>query len=248
MADLDTTPTTSEDKPDDRDASADDRDLTSTSHDRTADERDALAARRDARAEARDSSAGRLDVDAATDRNAARRDRRSAKGDRAHAAHDREAAFTDRSLSGAERAALLLDELTGCYRRAAGFLELEREIVKAERTERPFTLVFVDVDGLKAVNDTLGHDAGDACLRAVVRALRSVVREYDVIVRYGGDEFICGLAEVNAADAVARFDRANAALREADHASVSVGVVERWHGEGLASLIGRADAAMYDSR
>lgn len=180
--------------PDDRRASGDARDQTSASNDRTAEERDDLAAERDVRAENRDNASGRLDIAAATDRNAARRDRNSARGDRTHAADDRLAAHTDRSLSSQERAALLLDELTGSYRRAAGFLELEREILKAERTERPFTMAFIDVDGLKAVNDTLGHEAGDELLLAVARSLRAVVRDYDVIVRYGGDEFICGMA------------------------------------------------------
>lgn len=234
--------------PDDRDASAADRDQTSTSHDATADQRDELAAARDARADARDSSSERLDVEAAADRNAARRDRNSALGDRTHAAHDRQAAVTDRELSRKERAGLLLDELTGSYRRAAGFLELEREVLKAERTERPFTLAFVDVDGLKAVNDAHGHEAGDALLVTVVRALRAVVREYDVVVRYGGDEFICGMAELLPDDALARLERANTILREGGHTTVSLGVVQRDRGEGLASLIGRADAEMYERR
>ncbi|MCW2750171.1 MAG: diguanylate cyclase with sensor [Aeromicrobium sp.] len=248
MADPDMASPQSDNASDDRDASAEARDRTSTSHDNTADERDGLAALRDTRADARDSASGHVDVDAATDRDAARRDRNSAKADRDHASHDRQAAFTDRSLSSQERAVLLLDELTGSYRRAAGFLELEREIVIAERTEQRFTLAFIDVDGLKSVNDTLGHDAGDDLLRTVVRSVRDVVRDYDVIVRYGGDEFICGMADVATSEVIARFDKANLALRAADHSSVSVGVVERKRGEGLASLIDRADTAMYEGR
>ncbi|RYY44224.1 MAG: GGDEF domain-containing protein [Actinomycetales bacterium] len=143
---------------------------------------------------------------------------------------------------------MLLDELTGCYLRAAGFLELEREIIKAERVEQPFTMVFVDVDGLKRINDTQGHEAGDALLRAVVDSVRQVVREYDVVVRYGGDEFLCGMADCDSSEVSVRFERANAALRRADHASVSFGIVERTKGETLASLISRADQAMYDAR
>jgi diguanylate cyclase (GGDEF)-like protein len=191
---------------------------------------------------------GRVDVDAAADRIAARRDRMSAKGDRSHAGDDRQAALTDRLVSAEERAKLLRDELTGSYYRAAGFLELEREIIEAERTERSFVLTFIDVDGLKTVNDISGHAAGDDLLREVVRCIRGVVREYDVIVRYGGDEFICGMADVHIADVVGRFDRANAALRETNSASITIGVAERQKGEGLADLARRADAAMYKNR
>lgn len=234
--------------PDDRDASAEARDQTATSHDTTADERDALAAQRDARADARDLSAGRIDLDAASDRNAALRDRLAARGDRIHAADDRKAAATDRILAARERAAWLHDELTGSYVRAAGLVELEREIIQAERTEHSYVLAFIDVDGLKTVNDTFGHDAGDDHLRAVARCIRDVVRDYDVVVRYGGDEFICGLADAHVADVVERFDRMNATLNEANHASVSVGVAERQQGEDLADLISRADADMYESR
>ena len=230
-----------------RDASANDRDRISSSLDETASKRDELAGRRDARAEARDGAAGKVDTHAVRDRDAAMRDRLSAKGDRNHAEGDRGAAWNDRDLSAKERALMLQDSLTGSYRRAAGFLELEREIVKAERTEHSFVLSFIDVDGLKVVNDTQGHSAGDDLLRHVVRNVRQVVRDYDVIVRYGGDEFICGMADVTVADVRERLGRANHALHN-ENASVSVGVVLRMRGEGLAALIARADSAMYKGR
>jgi diguanylate cyclase (GGDEF)-like protein len=81
-----------------------------------------------------------------------------------------------------------------------------------------------------------------------VQAVRDVVRDYDVIVRYGGDEFICGMADVVTGDVAARFEQANQSLRNVYAATVSVGVVERQRGEGLGGLIQRADAAMYESR
>ena len=233
---------------DDRDASAAARDVTSSSHDATANERDDLATQRDARADARDVANGRIDLDAASDRNAARRDRLSAQADRLHAAHDRKAAEVDRLLAAEERSEWLRDELTGSYRRAPGLVELEREIIRAERTERSYVLAFIDVDGLKAVNDMFGHDAGDEHLREVVRCIRRVVRDYDVVLRYGGDEFICGMADTHIADVVERFDRVNAALRAGSNASVTVGVAERQKGESLAELISRADTEMYESR
>jgi len=232
----------------DRDATAEARDKTAISHDETAEERDVLSEQRDERAVDREDASGDIDRDAKADRGAARRDRLSARGDRGHARDDREAASLDRSLAADEQAELLLDELTGCYRRAAGFLELEREIMKAERTDQPFVLAFLDVDGLKAVNDEQGHEAGDDLLREVVRCWREVLRSYDVFIRYGGDEFICGVADLPVAAVAERFETANNELRSRDHASVSVGLAERVRGEGLAALIERADAAMYEAR
>ena len=67
------------------------------------------------------------------------------------------------------------------------------EIARANRSAEPLTLAFVDVDGLKTVNDTQGHAVGDTLLRNVVTARRSGLRETDLIVRYGGDECLCVL-------------------------------------------------------
>jgi len=214
----------------------------------TAEARDELAVLRDARADARDARTGTIDLDAAADRRAARRDRIWASGDRGHARHDRTAAWVARSLSPREHASSLLDELTGTYRRAAGFLELERQIIQAERTGQSFVVAFVDIDGLKTVNDTFGHGAGDTVLCDAVDLVRAVLREYDVIVRYGGDEFVCGLPGMGLAEVAERLDRANAGLQDRDQVSVSVGLALRASGEGLEALIGRADAAMYALR
>ena len=234
--------------PDDRNVDALVRDRAAETFDVTAEARDELALLRDARAEARDVSAGWVDLDAASDRRAARRDRQSSSGDRGHARHDREAAWTDRSLSAKEHADLLVDGLTGTYRRAAGFLELEREIIKAERTQQSYVLAFLDVNGLKSVNDSLGHGAGDTVLRLVVDTVRAQVREYDIIVRYGGDEFVCGLPDMSLTEVTERLDAANAQLLRQHGTSVSVGLALRETGEGLETLIERADAAMYRSR
>lgn len=151
-------------------------------------------------------------------------------------------------LAERDRAELLLDELTGFYRRAAGFLALEREMSRSERTGQRFVLVFVDVDGLKAVNDRRGHEAGDVLLCEVARCLRAVLRDYDVYIRYGGDEFICAAMDLPLDEVARRFRAANEALDSHAHASVSVGLAELVRGEGLASLISRADAAMYEAR
>ena len=73
-------------------------------------------------------------------------------------------------------------------------------------------LAFVDVDGLKEVNDSEGHLAGDALLQLVGETIRANVRPYDVIVRYGGDEFVCAMPNISAREARTRFEKIAAAL------------------------------------
>lgn len=233
---------------DDRDETADERDRTSEAFDNASDARDERADARDERAEIREEADARFDPGAASDRAGAKRDRQGGASDRRRAEHDREAASTDRDLSARERAAFLVDELTGAHRRDAGILELEREITKAKRTKHPFVLVFVDVDGLKTTNDSHGHAAGDELLRHVIDTIRVHVRPYDLIVRYGGDEFLCGLAEVTLAEAAERFGLVNVDLASNRQASVTAGLAELRADDRLEDLIQRADEALYRER
>jgi len=161
---------------------------------------------------------------------------------------DRDRTAEGRSDAAHEREELLLDGLAHAHRRESGLLELEREITKAHRTGKPFVLAFIAVDGLKTVNDSRGHTAGDELLRQVVDTIRGVVREYDLIVRYGGDEFLCGLGGLHLPEAGRRFEAANASLAVTDQASISVGLAELEPDESLHDLIARADRVMYDER
>jgi diguanylate cyclase (GGDEF)-like protein len=125
-------------------------------------------------------------------------------------------------------------------------VELEREMMRAKRTGHPFVVAFLDVDGLKAINDSLGHDAGDQLLRRVVDCTRSQLRSYDLIVRFGGDEFVCGLSNLRQREATERFERINASLAEHD-SSITVGLAELEDGDSLVELIARADKALYEN-
>jgi diguanylate cyclase (GGDEF)-like protein len=232
----------------DRDRFADDRDQTAEAREQAANARDDSAKARDDRAEARDRSVGRLDAGAASDRLEALRDRRGAASDRAHAAADREAASSDRFVSAGDRAVSSIDGLTGAHRRDAGTLELERESARAKRTGQPFVLAFVDVDDLKTTNNSLGHAAGDRLLRQVVEAMRANLRSYDLIVRFGGDEFVCGLLDLNLDEAALRFSLISAELAEAEHATITVGLVALQQDESLHHLIARADEDLYRQR
>jgi diguanylate cyclase (GGDEF)-like protein len=120
-------------------------------------------------------------------------------------------------------------------------------MMRARRTKQPFVLAFIDVDGLKAVNDSLGHNAGDQLLRRVVDYTRAQLRSYDLIVRLGGDEFVCGLSGLRRAEAADRFCRVDANL-SAHGSSITVGLAEQEKSDSLADLIARADKALYASR
>ena len=228
----------------------------------TAGERDLTAVDRDRIAEARDKAGRDRDARAAELVKAASGPRRSleqqlelvrtqAAADRARAAADRERAALDRANAARERARLEaelrsahLDELTGSYRREMGRLALSHEIDRARRSDGRFVLAFVDVDDLKVVNDRDGHAAGDHVLQTVVREIRSRLRSFDPIIRYGGDEFVCGLGATDLEEAARRFDTISAAVEAEVHVGLSVGFAALTADETPDQLTERADAAM----
>jgi len=231
----------------DADRTAEDRDRSSEAHDAAAEARDVRSQTRDARANRRERRGGGVDADAAADRAGASRDRTSSAGDRRHSEDDRHAAAADRARAQVERASSGLDALTGAHRRAPGLAVLEREMVKARRMSQPFVLAFLDVDRLKTINDGQGHAAGDQVLVDLVAAVRGVLREYDLIIRWGGDEFLCGLASLSLDAAADRFADTEKVLA-AKHVTFSVGLAELRSDDTLQALIARADAAMYERR
>jgi diguanylate cyclase len=139
------------------------------------------------------------------------------------------------------------DELTGVLRRAAGIAAVEREIARARRAGTPLVAAFVDVDGLKRINDTRGHTTGDQALRWVADLLSNGLRRQDLVFRYGGDEFVCLLPEID-------LDTAEAKLRDLRTRAVetsmpfSFGATSLRDEDDLVSFLGRADQVLYDSR
>jgi diguanylate cyclase (GGDEF)-like protein len=159
------------------------------------------------------------------------------------------------------------DPLTGLLNRRAFLDELARRIERLDREALPGTLIFVDLDHFKALNDEAGHDAGDAALIAAAALLRDTVRPADLVARLGGDEFalwLDGADSYTAAERAESLRLAVPALTPA-HATVrlgaSIGIATRWPhpddagdgegaglGEGIDSLIHRADQAMYAAK
>lgn len=136
----------------------------------------------------------------------------------------------------------LRDSLTGLPSRAMGERVLRSRLAVARRTGLPLSVVFLDLDGFKAVNDRFGHAGGDRLLRLFGRALARARREGDLLVRWGGDEFVAVLPGTDAAGATAAVERLRAVVPEV---AFSAGVAQSRAGEGIAALISRADRAMY---
>jgi diguanylate cyclase (GGDEF)-like protein len=226
------------------------RDLTASARDLAAEARDRVAALQaeavliakaamDPAVWALAASAEEVRSQAAADRARAASDRERAAADRAQAAADRRQARVD--LQGAH-----FDALTGAYVRDFGRIALQHVIERSLRSGEPFVLGFVDVDGLKALNDSEGHAAGDVLLQTVGNMLKSKLRPYDPIVRVGGDEFLCGLTNTSPDAAALRFEEIRAAIEDGPATgSITVGLASLVPGDTLDDITARADLDMY---
>ena len=149
------------------------------------------------------------------------------------------------------------DPLTGLLNRRAFLEEMARRIDRLDRDDQPGTLMFVDLDHFKAVNDRLGHEAGDQVLQCTAKMLRDTLRPSDLVARLGGDEFALWMDGADHMTAAERAERlcleVPRALREIAGTeeptpTVSIGIATRRAGsdEPIDSLMRRADRAMYE--
>ena len=146
-----------------------------------------------------------------------------------------------------------LDSLTGLHNRRYFHETLAREVARAHRYNRSLALIVIDLDDFKAVNDRIGHLAGDAVLAEVAERVRSVVRTSDVPCRVGGDEFGVILPESTLEDAdqlYARLEAATAArpLAQGERLTLSAGVAQIRPSEDPVSFFQRADEALYRAK
>jgi diguanylate cyclase (GGDEF)-like protein len=141
------------------------------------------------------------------------------------------------------------DTLTPLLNRRAFLRELERGIARVARHGTPVVVMIADLDGLKAINDGAGHQAGDAALMHVGYALKAMVRATDIVARIGGDEFGLVLEDLDAAAAEAKALSLAAGIAsepiDGVPVSVSIGYALVASDDSIDSIIARADAAMY---
>src|SRR5207248_2227701 len=152
----------------------------------------------------------------------------------------------------------LTDPLTGLPNRRSMFVHLSRELARAGRMTSEVALIVMDVDGFKAINDTYGHNVGDAALRAISGALQQMLRPYDLCVRYAGDEFIVVVSDCSREGAEAKRHELQSRLGEIELAvrpgrvvrlAVSAGAAVFPHdGSTYEALLAEADQRMYRNK
>ena len=144
------------------------------------------------------------------------------------------------------------DGLTGIANRRTFDAVLQRELARAERSGRPVSVVLLDLDHFKALNDDHGHQMGDEMLRQVAALLVDGCRSTDTVARYGGEEFVVVLPDCDAVEATARADELRRAVLAAPTpvpVTLSGGVAEYpAHADGFSTLVGRADEALYRAK
>lgn len=154
---------------------------------------------------------------------------------------------------GREEEASRTDPLTGLPNRR-GFLEAtDGALARSRRSGRPISIVLSDLDHFKRVNDSLGHGAGDAVLKAVADAIRSSLRSQDVAARWGGEEFIFLLPDTGKEGAVHVAETARAAVSALSinhegsmiQVTLSLGVAKHLAGRSIEETIAQADSALY---
>jgi diguanylate cyclase (GGDEF)-like protein len=138
------------------------------------------------------------------------------------------------------------DDLTGLLNRRGWRDAAQRELANATRTGSPVALVAIDLDDLKGLNDSMGHDEGDRLLQETADRLRNALRAGDVVARLGGDEFAALLVDATLDRALEVVERLRKVTPELG--AFSAGVAARGRDEDLDEMVRRADAALYASK
>jgi len=149
------------------------------------------------------------------------------------------------------RRAARVDSLTGVYNRRHFHEMLTREIGNAQRLRGPVSLLLIDVDHFKTVNDSYGHMAGDEVLRKIATLLRNNTRRVDTVARWGGEEFSVVLPHTGRDGAIRCAERLRACIEtsfEEYNVTISIGVAYAHRRLGMDDLIEKADTALYTAK
>ncbi|HMX73241.1 MAG TPA: diguanylate cyclase [Anaerolineales bacterium] len=156
-----------------------------------------------------------------------------------------------------EQLASRTDALTGIFNRRYFFEFIEYEVALSKRYQQPFSLIMFDVDHLKLVNDTTGHQAGDEVLKQIVLLVQKELRSVDILARYGGDEFVILLPNSSVPDALILAERIRSQIFAANlrvagsslQVTVSIGAADfNPSVSSSAELISHADEALYSAK
>ena len=148
----------------------------------------------------------------------------------------------------------LTDALTGCFNRRSFEMQLERDLHMATRMRLPLSLILIDLDNFKNVNDTYGHEAGDVALRLLAEGLRDELRGVDTAARYGGEEFAVILPQAGTDGAFIVAERLRRRIEQMEvpgvgHITASLGIATfPQHASSRDTLVVAADRALYDAK
>ena len=148
------------------------------------------------------------------------------------------------------------DPITGLNNRASMEMNLPREIDLAKRHSQSMAILVMDLDGFKKINDSFGHDVGDQVLHQVAEVISQVVRNTDLVYRYGGDEFVGGLAQTDIHGAIDVSERIRSSIDKLDLTEfgvggcvqVSIGITMVRRSDNFLNAFKRADKALYQAK
>jgi len=141
----------------------------------------------------------------------------------------------------------LVDPLTHAYNRRKFRQDIQAELKRAKRNRDNLSLLMIDIDKFKQYNDTYGHQAGDNLLKQLTESARQVIRNYDTIYRYGGEEFAILVPETRTQEAFQIGER----LRERAETlgvTISMGISDSQDSENITDLVEHADKALYQAK
>ncbi len=151
----------------------------------------------------------------------------------------------------------LRDPLTELYNSRHFYAELEDEIRRSDRYVHPLSLIFIDIDNFKSINDTYGHMIGDQALLLIAKKMQTSLRSQDTAYRFAGDEFTIILPETTAENAKVVADRIKAEMekeslvirdKEITKITLSLGIAEYQRNEKKEQFVHRADVTMYEAK